>query len=971
MSTNLPSGTVTFLFTDIEGSTILWEQFPEAMKIALKRHDVLLRETIENHAGYVFKTVGDAFFAAFANALDALGAALTIQRVLRNAAWPDEIGELRVRISMHTGITDERDGDYFGPPLNRIARLLSAGHGGQTLLTLATQELIRDQLPEGVSLRDLGDRRLKDLLRSERVFQVVVPGLPSEFPPLKTLDAHLNNLPAQPTSFVGRERETAAILALMRDPRVRLVTLTGPGGTGKTRLSLQVAVDLLDEYEHGVWYIELAPITDPALVLRAIATTLGIKEAREKSLEKLVNDYIQTRQILLVIDNLEQVVSAASIFSDLLAIAPRLKILASSREVLHLRGEHNYPVPPLSLPDIKMRQPLAVLSQYEAVSLFIQRARAANPDFKFTEATAPVVAEICVKLDGLPLAIELAAARSRILTPETILHKLTHRLEVLTGGARDLPHRQQTIRSTINWSYNLLSDNEKTLFAWLGVFSGGWTSEAAEALCNLVKKVPTSPLFTGDTLRDLESLVDKSLIRCIEGRVGEVRFTMLETIREYALEKLVVGSETEILRQHHAEYYVSWIENVFTELGGPQQVMWLQRLEDEHDNLRAALAWIVNCAQAGLAARIGAVIWRFWFLHSYLSEGRGWMDELVRVIDSAGDIPAPLRVKTLYGAGKLAEEQGDPVYAIHWHAQALALARQIGDDREIAPILNSLGLAFNGQGEYGQAKTYFEESLSLWRTLDDKRGVASALNNLGSIDIELSHYPQAQKYHEESLAIRRELGDLLGIAGSLNNLGIIAGQSGDYAQAKRLYHDGLAMCRQVGHRIGTAIFLNNLGCVAITENDAETAMQFCSESLTIRKELGNKLGMASSLNNLGSASLLQDDPGQALKYWQESLSLLKEIGSKQIVDEILLGLAKLALHFKQQTQAAKLLGAAEMLHEIVETSLSSEMQAEHTACMAELHANLDETTINLAWAEGRSLSVEQIIDYGLSIKYDE
>jgi predicted ATPase/class 3 adenylate cyclase/Tfp pilus assembly protein PilF len=987
MSANFPSGNVTFLFTDIEGSTRLWERFPEAMKMALKRHDELLRVAIEAHTGYVFKTVGDAFCAAFANAQDALGAAISIQRSLHEADWPEEMGELRVRVCMHSGISEERDGDYFGPPLNRAARLLSAGHGGQALLTLTTRSLIGDQLPKGVSLRDMGERRLKDLLRPERVFQVIAPGLPSEFPALKTLDAHFNNLPAQPTSFVGREHETAAILALMRNPQVRLLTLTGPGGTGKTRLSLQVAVDVLDEYEHGVWFVELAPITDPALVLRSIATILGIKEGRGKSLEKLVSEHVRTRQMLLVIDNLEQVVEAASIFSNLLAVASRLKILATSREVLHLRGEHNYPVPPLSLPDIKRGQSLGALSQNEAVALFVQRGRAANPDLKFTEDSAMVIAEICVRLDGLPLAIELAAARSRILTPEMILQKLTHRLEVLTGGARDLPRRQQTIRSTIDWSYNLLSDHEKLLFAWVGVFSGGWTTEAVEALCDRVTQAQAMPLSGCEALIELESLVDKSLVRCSEGRTGETRFTMLETIREYALERLAMGGMSEMLRQQHAEYYVAWMENVFTHLSGHGQVEWLQRLEEEHDNLRAALGWIVKAdtnhpadvnppnAQVGLAARIGAVIWRFWFLHSHLSEGRKWMNELIRVIDPADvnhpavDIPVSLRIKTLTGAGKLADEQGDPVYAIHCHERALALARQIGDDGEITSVTNSLGMVFNAQGEYEKAKSYFEESLSMARRLQDKPGTASALNNLGMIAIEMGQYPEAQKYHEESLAIKRELGDVLGVASSLNNLGVVARQFGDYAQAKRLYQDGLEMCRQVGHRMGTAIFLNNLGFLAITEKDAETATRFCAESLAIRKELGNKLGMASSLNNLGSASLMQDDAGQALKYWQESLGLLKEVGTKQVVEEILRGLARFALYTKQWVLAARLLGEAEKLREIIGTPLSTEVEAEQSACMAELHASLDEPTIHQARADGHALSVEQIMEDALAVRY--
>ena len=432
---HFPTGNITFLFTDIESSTQLWERAPEAMKFALARHDMLLRQSIEQHSGYVFKTVGDAFCAAFAHAPDALSAALAAQRALRAEGWPSEIGAIRIRAALHTGAAEERGGDYFGPPLNRAARLLSAGHGDQTLLSRATQELVRSCLPPDVSLLDLGEHRLKDLFRPERVFQVCASDLPSEFPPLKTLDAKLTNLPAQPTTFVGRERELAAVLALLRRDDVRLITLTGPGGTGKTRLCIQAAANLLDEYEHGVFLVPLATITDPDLVIPTIGAIFNLKELGGRPIDELLKYYLAEKHLLLVLDNLEQVISAAPKIAELLSAAPRLKILTSSREKLRVYGEHEHPVPPLALPDMMKNPTLAVLSQCEAVELFVQRARAAKPSFEITEATAPGVAEICVRLDGLPLAIELAAARSKLLTPQAMLERLSSRLKALTGGA--------------------------------------------------------------------------------------------------------------------------------------------------------------------------------------------------------------------------------------------------------------------------------------------------------------------------------------------------------------------------------------------------------------------------------------------------------------------------------------------------------------------------------------------------------
>ena len=481
---NLPTGTVTFLFTDVEGSTKLWEAYPHAMKSALQRHDDLLREVIEARQGYVFKTVGDAFCAAFATATDALHAALNVQVSLQQETW-GETGPLKVRMALHTGEAQERDGDYFGPALSRVARLQSTGGGGQTLLSDVTHDLCRDALPPEAVLQDLGQHRLKDLGRPEQVFQLCHPSLPADFPPLNSLDnpALPNNLPQQVTSFIGREKEMAEIAALLGN--TRLLTLTGSGGSGKTRLSLQVAADLLDGTGDGVWLVELAPLSDPALVPQAVAAVLGVKEETGKTLTQTLTAYLKGRRLLLVLDNCEHVLDACARLADsIIRACPQVQILASSREGLGIAGEQTYRVPSLSLPSSSLAATPESLSQYEAVSLFVARALAHQPAFAVTNANAPALASACLRLDGIPLAIELAAARVRSLSVEEINSRLDNRFRLLTGGSKTALPRQQTLRALIDWSYDLLTDQEKTLLRRLSVFAGGWTLAAAESVCS-------------------------------------------------------------------------------------------------------------------------------------------------------------------------------------------------------------------------------------------------------------------------------------------------------------------------------------------------------------------------------------------------------------------------------------------------------------------------------------------------------
>jgi predicted ATPase/class 3 adenylate cyclase len=644
-----PTGTLTFLFTDIEGSTKMWERSPHAMQAALARHDELLKSSIEDHGGYVFKTVGDAFCCAFLTAPDALEAALEIERMLFDEEW-QETDPLRVRIALHTGAAEERDGDYFGPPVNRVARLMSAAHGAQVLLSLATHEMVRDQLPAGMSLTDLGEHRLKDLFRPERVFQLIAPGLPSEFPPLRTLDAYRNNLPLQPTPLVGREKEVSEVCDLLRGEATRLLTLTGPGGIGKTRVALQAAADLLDDFTDGDFFVPLATLTEAELFLPALAETLGVKETGEQPLDETLKDYLGERRMLLVLDNFEQVLEAAPAVSELLSAAAGLKVLVTSRTPLRLYGEKEYAVPPLSVPDVRHLPDLKTLSQYEAVRLFIERAKSAKVDFEVTDDSAPAVAEICVRLDGLPLAIELAAARIKMLPPKAMLKRLGSRLKLLTGGARDLPERQRTLRATIEWSFALLEEGEQVLFARLAVFSGGRTLEAIEAICDAEGDL------SAEAFEGVSSLVAMSLIRQEEGPGGEPRFVMLETVHEFAREKLQESAEAEEIKRLHAQYFLTLAEEAYPELKGADQLEWLERLEAEQDNIRVAFSWALERKEVEVALRMGGSLSWFWWVRDYYSEGRRWLEEAL-AMDVRGS--PEVRAMALAGAGGLAWQQGE------------------------------------------------------------------------------------------------------------------------------------------------------------------------------------------------------------------------------------------------------------------------------------------------------------------------
>ncbi|HEY7832790.1 MAG TPA: adenylate/guanylate cyclase domain-containing protein, partial [Ktedonobacterales bacterium] len=604
---DLPSGTVTFLFSDIEGSTQLLQALGDRYAQMLDDHQRLLRAAWTAHGGSEVNTQGDSFFVAFPTALAAVTAAIQVTRALAEHAWPDG-ATVRARVGLHTGAPRLVGVSYIGLDVHRAARIAGAGHGGQVLLSRTTRDLVEHELTDGMSLRDLGTYRLKDLPHPEHLYQLVLPGLPAEFAPLKTLETRPHNLPVQPTPLIGREEAVATLAALLRGNGPRLVTLTGPGGIGKTRLSIQVAAELMDAFADGVWFMRLSRLSDPALVLPTIAQTLGLKETSGQPLTETLRAYLRGKDLLLLLDNFEQVVAAATDVAGMLEAGPRLKVLVTSRIPLRLRGEKAYRVAPLSLAASQATQSPMRLAQYSAVALFIQRAQEATADFALTAANAPAIAEICARLDGLPLAIELAAARVRLLPPEALLGRLSSQLKLLSGGARDLEARQRTMRATIGWSEDLLTADERTLFRRLAVFAGGWTLEAAEAVC--MAPAGVAPLGS-EVLECLATLVDHGLARQ-QVEEGEARFGMLHIIREYALERLEISGEAAALCQAHLASVLALAERAARHYRGPREAHWLAALEREHDNVRAALGWTRAQGLTTAGLRLAGVMARFW-----------------------------------------------------------------------------------------------------------------------------------------------------------------------------------------------------------------------------------------------------------------------------------------------------------------------------------------------------------------------
>jgi predicted ATPase/class 3 adenylate cyclase len=854
---------VTFLFTDIEGSTRLVQALGDGYDELLAEHCRILRGSIADAGGTEISTEGDSFFAVFERPSDAVAATLAAQRALAEEPWPNG-ADVRVRMGLHTGEARLGGDNYIGLEVHRAARVAAAGHGGQVLLSGTTRSMLEGNLPGDVELRDLGAHRLKDLANPEHLYQLAAPGLERDFPAVRSLDARPNNLPTQLTSFVGREAEIDAINALIDG--ARLVTLTGPGGTGKTRLAVQVAAERLGRHGDGVFFVELAPVTDPSLVPSAVAAALHLREGADRPVAETLTDWLLERELLIVLDNFEQVIDAAPFVTALLGAAPRLHVIVTSRAPLRLHGEQEYPVPPLKIPDAAHLPGLEQLSQYEGVGLFIERARAVRPDFAVSDATAPAVAEIVARLDGLPLAIELAAAKCRLLGPEAILGRLGSRLSFLGGGARDLPARQQTLREAIDWSYRLLDPVDQARLRGLGVFMGGFTLPAAAAVLML-----DEPEMAADDA--VGGLAEQSLLRREEDDAGEPRFSMLETIREFALERLVEAGEEEVQRRRHAMYFLGRAEELEPTLLESNQSG--DAIARDHDNFRAALAWTVAVGEADIGLRLGYALWRFWQQRGFFREGRQWFDRLLAV--PGADVPAAARAKGLTGAAGIAYWQNDYAAAIAWYAEAEAIVRSLGDNVWLADAIYNSGTTAALVGDMPTVMAKIEEGTALGRELGDDAILGRFLQAAGYMAFMGDDLDTARSALEEGLEVAQRGPDRFAIGVAHHTVGQVARLQGRYDDAARHYRAAIELWAGFGDATQLTEPLQGLAAVMILTGHPETGVRWLGANAAIRERLGG--GPPPEWLRLGDPLAAAREALDAETYersWQAGLALSTE-----------------------------------------------------------------------------------------------
>lgn len=987
---SIPTGTVTFLFTDIEGSTKLAREHPETWESARARHHDILWEAIESNNGFVFQIIGDAFCAAFYKAGDAVKAAIKAQQGLQNESWGEFV--IRVRMGIHTGEAEAHHNEYRGYlTLSFVQRIMSAGYGEQILLSDTTEKLLREISSKDASFRDIGEHKFKGVPYPVHVFQVIAPDLQTEFPPLRTIDIHPNNLPTQLTSFVGREKELADVEKLL--PDAHMLTLIGPGGTGKTRLSIQAASEMLDQYPDGVWLVELAPILDPLLVPRTTAIAIGLRDEPQRPVIDMLCDYLHEKKMLIILDNCEHLVDACARMADrILHVAPKTRILASSREALGIGGEVTYRVPSLGTPDISHLPPLESLSQYEAVKLFIDRATSAVPAFTVTNDNAPFLAQICHRLDGIPLAIELAAAKIRVLSIEQIAKRLNDRFKLLTGGSRTALERHQTLSATIDWSYNLLPPAEQVLFRKLSVFVDGWTLEAAEFVCS------DAYLKSDDVLDLLEHLINKSIVF-----LEDTRYRMLETLRQYANEKLVGLGESDKLRDQHLEYFLNLAEIAEPHLIRPEQIEWLPLLDADYENLRLALEWSLRKESAVPSQNLCRALWWFWKIRCYWLEGLNWVKKaLAKPAQNEGMYEKAARARAYYTCADLEWQLGNFEQRLSLAQEGLALASEVSDKRDIAVARYYVGVAltlgeedndqafsliqqsfaefqalnetfwqaysfpFLSEFLVGQAKLKLRErvvrNLELARNVGERLILADALSYYAAWLFRINQMAEARACAEDSDRLYRQIGSE---NTSINSLlfADIAWLEGDHQKARSLYMEMQARFNLLGEKPWRSNCISGLGRLAMEEGDLHQARTYLEQALTLWREVGLKIQIAHHLTELSTLSYLEGNLEEFKQNFRESVSLRNYISEsyKPYILVTILG----SLYFQKPECSAQLMGVTVQFERKNDLPLTPREKRYWDRAETHARKTLGDATFEASYAEGQKLSLDEALDLAL------
>jgi predicted ATPase/class 3 adenylate cyclase len=825
---DLPTGTVTFLFTDIEGSTRLLRELGDSYRAVQDDHMRLMREAIAQGGGTEIRTEGDSFFVVFPSATEAVRAVVTAQQSLAEHTWSH--GEpLRVRMGLHTGEGRLGGDDYLGMDVNRAARIAAAAHGGQVLLSEATRALVAETLPDGVSLLSLGEHRLKDFDDPQPIHQLLIDGLAANFPPIRSLEIP-TNLPPQLTSFVGREQELAEIESLLDSSR--LVTLTGVGGSGKTRLALRAGFDLLGRFPDGVFFVDLSSITESALVPSVIAGTLRSGERGSRPVMEALQIELRQLAALLILDNFEQVIEASDVVGKLLSSAALVRFLVTSRGPLRIRGEQEYPVAPLDLPDQRHLPAVSELPSYAAIALFVERATAIDPQFQLTEENAPAVVEICRRLDGLPLAIELATSRLRLMSPAAMLERLDRALPLLAGGSRDLPARQRTLRGAIGWSHDLLSPEMAVLFRRVCVFAGGFTLDAAEAVCR-----PEADLGL-DAMEAMEDLLGTALVRRTPTMMGDVRFDTLQTVREFGLERLADDEGALEVRRRHALHFLDLAERFALESRGPDLPRFMGLLHVEHDNVRAALTWALENDEGDVALRLSSSVWRFWHLHGDLSAGRRWLSQALALPSASSRTRE--RAQALIALGSLSYWQRDRDACADAYTEALDIFTELDDPAGIAYGTFNLGFVRLIEGNTTEAVQMLQASRSMFEALGDRRGVADCLFGLSIAARLQGDMPTARATGEEGLRLHEEVEDVFGVVSSLYAAGRAAAEMGDFDVARAYFLRVLGLAQLFGDRTGIALALDNLANEEMGRGDPIRALRLGGASDAIKEGVGGE-----------------------------------------------------------------------------------------------------------------------------------